>query len=457
MIGNSGATSLIERIVQSGNLGHAYLFSGPEGVGKKLAALRFCRLINCRCDGNSLCESCQMMETLSHPELLIFEDANEPRWFRRDRLMGVLADSGVKDEQTYRATVDSLIERALLEAPYPAVDRPLAIDGFRIATNLIFGRGSVPSNECYTPLQFSEALRRQIESGEISPSEHSLLRMLYEYPISVMPYRGAIPIAYVTGRQGWKFVRPLQKFLSMRTISGGRKVVIIDDAHKMTPEAQNCLLKTLEEPPADSLLILITSQKELLFETILSRCQVIDFKRLTAGEMVQFSKIVGGDSTEANLLLPLAEGSPRKLLDLLAGDIGSKLEAIGSLFDSIIAGRVVAIFDHARKILDGAGTHRKRQQEAVGQILELTVFYLVQILRLKKGKGLVGLSPQLVQRLSEQAKFVEESRVHQALSFIGTRYDIVRRNVDMATLLQSTMLRIAILLGRGGLVDRHAT
>ncbi len=66
--------------------------------------------------------------------------------------------------------------------------------------------------------------------------------------------------------------RELEKALQMRSSLGGRKVAIIVDADRMNAAASNSFLKTLEEPPANSLLLLLTAHPEMLLDTILSRC-----------------------------------------------------------------------------------------------------------------------------------------------------------------------------------------
>ena len=67
-------------------------------------------------------------------------------------------------------------------------------------------------------------------------------------------------------------VRSLEHALQMRSVSGGRKIAILIDADRLQPQAANAFLKTLEEPPRDSLLLLLTSLPEALPDTILSRC-----------------------------------------------------------------------------------------------------------------------------------------------------------------------------------------
>lgn len=76
-------------------------------------------------------------------------------------------------------------------------------------------------------------------------------------------------------------IRRLIEQINLRLLEGKHKVFIILDADKMEEEAANCLLKTLEEPPNNSLIILITSQIKRLFPTIVSRCQRINFSALS--------------------------------------------------------------------------------------------------------------------------------------------------------------------------------
>jgi DNA polymerase III subunit delta' len=70
-------------------------------------------------------------------------------------------------------------------------------------------------------------------------------------------------------------IRDLEHALQMRASNGRRKVVIISDADRLQPQAANAFLKTLEEPPKDSLLLLLSALPEALPETILSRCITI--------------------------------------------------------------------------------------------------------------------------------------------------------------------------------------
>lgn len=85
-------------------------------------------------------------------------------------------------------------------------------------------------------------------------------------------------------------IRELDSFIYTKPLEVKKKAVIIDDAHKMNLNAQNAFLKTLEEPPPDCLLILISSMPDLLLDTIRSRCLQLAFNRLSK---VDFSRLLG--------------------------------------------------------------------------------------------------------------------------------------------------------------------
>jgi DNA polymerase-3 subunit delta' len=76
-------------------------------------------------------------------------------------------------------------------------------------------------------------------------------------------------------------IRNLQKKIQEKPIISEKKIYIIDGADKMTKEAQNCLLKTLEEPPEFAVIILIGNNESLFLETIKSRCIIIHFEKIS--------------------------------------------------------------------------------------------------------------------------------------------------------------------------------
>src|SRR3972149_6839834 len=97
-------------------------------------------------------------------------------------------------------------------------------------------------------------------------------------------------IDHATGTIKIGAVRDVQQRLSYKAVKGGKKVCIVDGVEKMNRDAQNAFLKTLEEPPSDSIIILIISDGATLLPTILSRCQRINFRPLPRNILIEMIK-----------------------------------------------------------------------------------------------------------------------------------------------------------------------
>jgi len=107
----------------------------------------------------------------------------------------------------------------------------------------------------------------------------------------------------------------LIRFLSLSPFVAKKKVAIIQNAELMTRAAQNSLLKTLEEPRGDSILILVSSKPELLLPTILSRCQKISFSFLKRKELEKFLK--EKNTKEKEEVLKRSQGNLKRLKTIL--------------------------------------------------------------------------------------------------------------------------------------------
>ena len=113
-------------------------------------------------------------------------------------------------------------------------------------------------------------------------------------------------------------IRELQKRIIYRPLEGVRKVYILTEAERMNLEAANCLLKTLEEPPADSGLILLTTNLDALLPTIRSRCQIIPFHPLVVSELAgHLMERFDMDESQALRVATTAGGAVGKALTLL--------------------------------------------------------------------------------------------------------------------------------------------
>jgi DNA polymerase-3 subunit delta' len=124
-----------------------------------------------------------------------------------------------------------------------------------------------------------------------------------------------------TGTIKIEAVREVVDRSSYRPFEGRRRVVIIDEADALVPQAQNALLKTLEEPPSSSVFILITSRPDVLLPTVRSRCPQLAFRPLDAEDVAKALVASGRDATQAQAVAATAEGSIGRALEATAADL----------------------------------------------------------------------------------------------------------------------------------------
>ncbi len=129
-------------------------------------------------------------------------------------------------------------------------------------------------------------------------------------------------------------IRGILRQANLRPYEGVAKVFIIDNAHKLNIEAANSLLKVLEEPPRDVLIILITHKPQNIIKTVLSRCKVIKFSPLIRGQLeTVLVKNYALDKTSAHFLAYYAEGRLGLALKLKDTPL---LQEKNKIFDSFI-------------------------------------------------------------------------------------------------------------------------
>lgn len=145
-------------------------------------------------------------------------------------------------------------------------------------------------------------------------------------------------------------LRELQHGLSLRPYEAPRKVCIIDPAERMSIAAANSLLKTLEEPPGNALIILLTENAGMLLSTVRSRCQLFRFAPLSP-EHIQTLLVKTGISQEnATLLAPMANGSLQRALELDDEALVQRREAVLLRVNSLAINRIASVFDAVEEL-----------------------------------------------------------------------------------------------------------
>jgi len=163
----------------------------------------------------------------------------------------------------------------------------------------LFGRALAASVNCRS--------RQGAEACDQCPSCRKYFSGNHPDFVVISPEKGTIKI---------NTIREMQKSLSYPPYESAMRVILIEDIHTMREAAANALLKTLEEPPENNLLILTAESTREVLATIHSRCQVIPFFHLSVEETrtILLKEDSGLDHDDAELLARLSEGSPGRAL-----------------------------------------------------------------------------------------------------------------------------------------------
>jgi DNA polymerase-3 subunit delta' len=316
ILGHERQKEILNRSLAGGRLAHAYLFSGPDGIGKRLMALALARAIVCheqRGCGN--CQACRKIDHRNHPDLHVLEpDGNS-----------------IKIEQ----------------------------------------------------------------------------------------------------------VRAFQKDLNLKPLEAPRKICLIEEADCMTVGAANALLKTLEEPRGDTLLILLSAHPNRLLETIRSRCQPLPFTRHPNSRIqAQLEQQLDIDSTEAHVLAALSEGSFKKAF---GKDRELYLEERRKLLKTLTglsSGSILPILDFAEQIA--------ADKSVLPDILEIFQAFYRDVMMTLQGRGdddLVNLDlKEKIHRVSGRENIASILAKIEALIEVRRQLD---RNVNRQLAMEVLLLKLA--------------
>ena len=165
----------------------------------------------------------------------------------------------------------------------------------------------------------------------------------------------------------------MQKKIQEKPIISKRKIYIINDADKMTKEAQNCLLKTLEEPPEYISIILIGNNESSFLPTIKSRCMIIHFEPLKNAEIKKYLQTeFGTDSINIqDDMLDIFQGSIGKAIKLK--DRGEEYQSYNKMIQNLDKIDIIELLNLAEPLY--------KAKEEIYEILEY-----INVLLLKKAK-----------------------------------------------------------------------
>jgi len=278
--GHRHLLDLIARATARGTLPPSVIFAGPEGVGKRTAAIALAQLMNCT----------------AHHKAPTSKPVQEPDIFGAS---GLLPEPGMFAASELRSDSDI----------FPASG--LSTDA----------GGKDACGECPACKRIARGVHADVLL--IEPGETGVIK--------IDQVRDAIERA------------------AYRPFEGRRRVVILDDADTVNAEAQNALLKTLEEPPAASTFILVTSRPDMLLPTVRSRCQRLRFGRLSPADVASvLMREHAYEEADAHAAASLSDGSIGRALQEGSTAFVDARKAATELLET------VAVSNDPRRRLEGA-------------------------------------------------------------------------------------------------------
>ncbi|PIS38733.1 MAG: hypothetical protein COT34_02295 [Candidatus Nealsonbacteria bacterium CG08_land_8_20_14_0_20_43_11] len=212
--------------------------------------------------------------------------------------------------------------------------------------------------------------------------------------------------------------------MSLKPSVAEMKVAIVDQAQMMTIEAQNCFLKTLEEPAGQALIVLITAYPHLLLPTIVSRCEQIKFFPVPVEEITKHPVLKSLAEKEIDEVLRIAMGRPGAAIDLISLPQAREkrrqiMTGLGKVLNASLAGR----FAYVKEMPEAPA--------AVEEILNtwLWCFRRALINKLGQEKELTIFSKKSLSQLMRIISNIEE-----------TRFLALRTNVNLRLALENLLL-----------------
>ena len=354
VIGQHRAKELLRRALKNGQIAHAYIFYGPEGIGKDATALEFAKALNCDTTSDEACDkcsSCAKAQRFQHPNI----------------------------KMVYALPVGKTEKKG---------DDPI-----------------------------------QVLSEEQLEGVHEQLRLKSENHY----HRISVPRATFIKINS---VRELKRQSAMSMFEKGRKVFLLFNADEMNEEASNSLLKTLQEPSRDTVLVLTTSHREMLLPTILSRCQIVPFDSLEVSDirehLVSFDGI---DRDQAELIAKLSEGSYARARELLSIDVNAERKEVVQFVRSALSARPSSILGDVERL--SAGSNR---DEAERSLRLLQVWLRDAMLLQERGTEANGHGADDVSRFVE--KF-PHANLTSALDCVEASIALVGKNVYLPLILMT--------------------
>jgi DNA polymerase-3 subunit delta' len=222
-----------------------------------------------------------------------------------------------------------------------------------------------------------------------------------------------------------------------KSYQAGRKVYIINNAQDMTMQAANTFLKTLEEPPGNSTIILLTDNASLLLPTILSRCQIVKFNILGRNDIAEYlMENCNAGKDEANLAANYSKGILNKSVKIISGSDGilEKRKKIIELFDRILRSDEEIIFE--------LENYFEENKDDIDTIIEIMMIWVRDIIFVKNGMDDLAINRDLTELAKLQGSRLTAEGADELIRYLQSVSDSIKSNVNYKLLIDKMLLKI---------------
>lgn len=243
---------------------------------------------------------------------------------------------------------------------------------------------------------------------KLTAAEIEAIQSQYKLKAENPYYRIAIPRA---NQIKINSVREVRRESAMSSLYKGRRIFIFSNADEMSEASMNTLLKTLEEPPSDTLIILTTARPDLLLPTIISRCQVVRFEPLREQEiedaLVDRERV---ERSRAALIARLANGSYSRARELLHTDVGEMRAHVVDFVRAVVANKFADVANAVETL------SADKDREKVVRFLSLMMVWFRDAYVLMNGAEIINQDQaEAVQRFVTKFPDADVARAIQAV------------------------------------------
>ena len=220
-----------------------------------------------------------------------------------------------------------------------------------------------------------------------------------------------------------------------KSYESSKKIYIIKDAHSMTTQAANTFLKTLEEPPGDSVIILLTTNVNLLLPTIISRCQTIKFRNISKETIKTYLKeYYSTEEEKADLAANYSKGILNKAVSIVNGndEILEEREKIIKVFDKIINTNSEIIYD--------IDNYFEENKDDIDIIIEIMMIWIRDIIFVQNNMQDLVMNKDLIYLAKEHSEKMRDKS--NLIEYLQNTSDNIKSNVNYKLAIDNMLLKI---------------